>query len=86
MPELPRGVLAARACCYDMLYAEEPTPFLRWAAANGAGAAIDGTGMLVEQAAESFSVWRGVHPDTAPVIDALRDLLGCPEKLAATDR
>ena len=72
VPPLPAGVLAADAVCYDMMYGKEPTPFLRWAAAAGATRALDGLGMLVEQAAESFYLWRGVRPATSPVIAALR--------------
>jgi shikimate dehydrogenase len=72
MPPLPAGILAPGAVCYDMMYGKEPTPFLRWAAEAGADSVLDGLGMLVEQAAESFWLWRGVRPATAPVIAALR--------------
>ena len=70
MPGLPPGVFAPGALGYDMLYSRA-TPFLEFARAQGAQAA-DGLGMLVEQAAESFRIWRGVSPDTAPVIALLR--------------
>jgi shikimate dehydrogenase len=69
-PPLPPGVFAAGALGYDMVYGRD-TPFLALARAAGA-AACDGSGMLVEQAAESFLLWRGVRPDTAPVLAALR--------------
>lgn len=70
MPPLPEGVFAPDALGYDMVYGRA-TPFLDFACAAGARAS-DGTGMLVEQAAESFFLWRGVRPDTAPVLAALR--------------
>ncbi|WP_137817586.1 shikimate dehydrogenase [Pseudomonas sp. 2FG] len=61
--------------CYDMMYGKEPTAFCRWAAEHGAPRALDGLGMLVEQAAEAFFLWRGVRPATAPVLAELRRLL-----------
>lgn len=72
LPPLPAGVLADGGWCYDMMYGAEPTPFLIWADQQGAAKAVDGLGMLVEQAAESFAIWRGVRPDTAPVIAEVR--------------
>ncbi|PID50335.1 MAG: shikimate dehydrogenase [Proteobacteria bacterium] len=72
LPPLPEHCLAEGASCYDMMYAAEPTAFVRWAQAQGAAKALDGLGMLVEQAAESFALWRGVRPDTAPVLRVLR--------------
>jgi shikimate dehydrogenase len=67
-----RDELAADAVCYDMYYADHDTPFTRWAKEHGARAAYLGFGMLVEQAAESFRIWRGVSPQTRPVIALLR--------------
>lgn len=72
MPPLPDDLLAPRALCYDLFYADQPTPFVRWAQEHDAAQALDGLGMLVEQAAESFHLWRGVRPDTGPVIRGLR--------------
>jgi shikimate dehydrogenase len=71
-PPLPAGVIAEGAFAYDMMYGKGLTPFLEFARAQGAARVADGLGMLVEQAAESFLIWRGVRPDTAPVIAALR--------------
>jgi shikimate dehydrogenase len=70
MPALPDDIFAPGALAYDMVYGR-PTPFLELARAAGVRAA-DGLGMLVEQAAESFYVWRGVRPATAGVITSLR--------------
>ena len=58
--------------CYDMMYGKEPTAFCRWASEHGAAVSMDGLGMLAEQAAEAFFLWRGVRPDTAPVLAELR--------------
>jgi len=71
LPPLPPDLFAPRSLAYDMMYGREPTPFLEFARTQGARGA-DGSGMLVEQAAESFLVWRGVRPETAPVIARLR--------------
>lgn len=71
-PPLSSAHLSVETACYDMAYGREPTAFLRWAEAQGVSQLADGLGMLVEQAAESFSLWRGVMPQTAPVIAALR--------------
>ena len=72
LPPLPPGTLRAGGVAYDTAYAAQPTPFVRWGTAQGAAVATDGLGMLVEQAAESFRLWRGREPRTGPVIDALR--------------
>ncbi|MDN3516796.1 shikimate dehydrogenase [Aquisalimonas lutea] len=72
VPPLPDGLFAAGAAAYDMVYGAEPTPFMQWAGNQGAATVVDGLGMLVEQAAESFRLWRGVAPDTRPVIRELR--------------
>jgi len=72
VPPLPGGILADSACCYDLMYATADTVFITWAKSQCAAKALDGIGMLVEQAAESFYLWRGVRPDTKPVIEALR--------------
>lgn len=74
LPPLPEGILAPEARCYDMMYGAQPTVFMQWAASHGAHA-HDGLGMLVEQAAEAFFLWRGVRPQTAPVIATLREAL-----------
>jgi shikimate dehydrogenase len=72
VPELPGTLLTERSCCYDMVYGAEPTPFMRWSAHHAAWAVADGLGMLVEQAAESFYIWRNRRPVTGPVINQLR--------------
>jgi len=70
LPPLPEDVFAPNALAYDMMYGKD-TPFLAFARTHGARTA-DGLGMLVEQAAEAFYVWRGVRPDTASVMQMLR--------------
>lgn len=74
LPPLPDDLFATGATAYDMMYGAEPTVFLRWAAERGART-LDGLGMLVGQAAESFFQWRGKRPDTAAVMTTLRDSL-----------
>jgi shikimate dehydrogenase len=71
----PSLIQPGHTLCYDMMYGKEPTAFNRWAAEHGAARCIDGLGMLVEQAAEAFFVWRGVRPDGAPVLAELRSQL-----------
>ena len=72
LPPLPPSVFAAESLAYDMMYGGGLTPFLQFAQQHGATHLADGIGMLVEQAAESFSLWRGVRPETEPVIEMLR--------------
>ncbi|HEY9148303.1 MAG TPA: shikimate dehydrogenase [Gammaproteobacteria bacterium] len=72
VPPLPEGILTRDAFCYDMMYGGEPTAFMLWAEDEGCERVSDGLGMLVEQAAESFAIWRGQRPETAAVITAVR--------------
>jgi shikimate dehydrogenase len=71
LPYLPRSLLGMRSVAVDLSYGEAAIPFLAWARAHGAHRAIDGLGMLVEQAAESFALWHGVRPHTDEVFDEL---------------
>lgn len=73
LPPLPDGLVHAKTCCYDMMYGAKPTVFMDWAEAQGAVDRADGLGMLVEQAAESFNLWRGVKPETNSIISYLRN-------------
>lgn len=68
LPPLPQDCLEPNAVCYDLMYADRPTVFMLWAEQQGAAQVFDGWGMLVEQAAEAFRLWRGVRPDTAALI------------------
>ena len=72
VPQIPDDCLADGGWTYDMLYASQATAFVDWGRTRGAARALDGLGMLVEQAAESFRLWRGVLPDTTAVIAELR--------------
>ncbi|MGB5102625.1 MAG: shikimate dehydrogenase [Steroidobacteraceae bacterium] len=72
VPLIPIDVVDSMTTCYDMAYGVGDTAFVTWAKRLGAGRAEQGWGMLVEQAAEAFALWRGVEPDTAPVLRALR--------------
>lgn len=71
LPPLPANLLSTNACCYDLAYANEPTAFVRWGISQHARLSLDGLGMLVEQAAEAFKLWRDVRPETASVISLL---------------
>lgn len=73
LPPIPPSVIGPTTLCYDMAYGKGDTVFTRWASNAGAGRAETGWGMLVEQAAESFLLWRGVKPDTKPVLAAVKN-------------
>ena len=75
LPPLPDSLFRKNSCSYDMMYAAQATPFMQWSTNNGAAKVFDGLGMLVEQAAESFYIWRNVTPETKPVIQNIRDQL-----------
>ncbi|MBC8210763.1 MAG: shikimate dehydrogenase [Gammaproteobacteria bacterium] len=73
VPPLPDDILGINSICYDMMYnTRQPTAFVKWAQERGALRAFDGLGMLVEQAAEAFFIWRGVRPDTTQLMTDLR--------------
>ena len=72
VPALPDSVVSTDSWCYDMMYGDKPTAFMDWAQQRGAARCLDGLGMLVEQAAESFYLWRAVRPDTRPIIEEMR--------------
>ncbi|MDP9066490.1 MAG: shikimate dehydrogenase, partial [Pseudomonadota bacterium] len=71
LPRLPASLVDRSSVCYDMVYGPDPTPFTRWAISLQASRTAKGWGMLVEQAAESFFLWRGIRPDTRPVLERL---------------
>jgi len=75
MPPLPRNIVGKDTVAYDMMYQSGPTAFMRWASTHGAATVADGVGMLVEQAAESFRLWRGVRPKTQTVRGEIRQRL-----------
>ena len=79
---VPAAVLRPGSLAVDLMYGPAARPFLDWAAAHGARGR-DGLGMLVEQAAEAFCLWRGTLPDTAPVLAALREHLAQPSAAQA---
>ncbi len=68
LPHCEPQWITPKSVCYDMVYADTPTPFMQFAEAQGAERCIDGLGMLIEQAAEAFWIWRGVKPDTRELI------------------
>ena len=72
LPAIAEHVIANASCCYDMAYGNQPTCFLQWAQKLGVAQTIDGLGMLVGQAAESFKIWRNVQPDVTSVLSTLR--------------
>ena len=67
-PPYPDAAISENTFCYDLSYGLQPTPFSAWAREQGAARSVMGWGMLVEQAAESFHIWRGIRPNTAPVL------------------
>ncbi|MEP3562235.1 MAG: shikimate dehydrogenase, partial [Marinobacter sp.] len=73
LPPVSGHVIGSDTVVYDMMYSLQTTTFNQWALDNGARRVYDGLGMLIEQAAEAFQVWRGVRPETAPVVDELRN-------------
>jgi shikimate dehydrogenase len=76
IPPIPPGAIGAETVCYDLAYGRSATAFVKWAQGAGCTRALQGLGMLVEQAAESFRLWRGVRPDTTQVLAALRERTG----------
>jgi shikimate dehydrogenase len=75
LPPIPETIFNEDACSYDMMYADQATVFMQWSKENGATHVFDGLGMLVEQAAEAFYIWREVRPETVSVIKKIRDSL-----------
>jgi len=71
LPPLPETLLAENGVCYDLAYGNQATAFVRWGQAHHARKSVDGLGMLVEQAAEAFFLWRGVRPETQAIIALL---------------
>ena len=71
-PPYPSAAVSRETLCYDLSYGLSPTPFSVWAREQGASKSVMGWGMLVEQAAESFFIWRGVRPETAPVLKQMK--------------
>jgi len=75
LPALPDSIFNKHTCSYDMMYAAQPTVFMQWSIDNGVKQVFDGLGMLVEQAAESFYIWRGIKAETSAVIKLVRETL-----------
>lgn len=73
-PPFPASLVGQATFCYDLAYSLKPTPFVTWAESHGAGEAVQGWGMLVEQAADSYEIWRGKRPDTQPILSKLTAL------------
>jgi shikimate dehydrogenase len=84
-PPIPVQTVGTQTFCYDLAYAQRDTPFVRWAQQRGCARAVMGLGMLVEQAAEQFELWRGVRPDTASVLVALRAQLSADIAVSASE-
>jgi shikimate dehydrogenase len=76
IPPIPMGAIGAQTVCYDLAYGRSAMAFVRWAQQSGCALAVQGLGMLVEQAAESFRLWRGVRPQTAHVLATLKERVG----------
>ena len=76
IPPIPPGAIGPETVCYDLAYGRSAMAFVRWAQQSGCALAVQGLGMLVEQAAESFRLWRGVRPQTAQVLAALKKRIG----------
>lgn len=72
IPAIPDSILHPGGSTYDLMYSDKPTAFVRWGRERGAYKSVDGLGMLVEQAAESFFLWRNVRPDTQAVLEKIR--------------
>ncbi|MBV8308591.1 MAG: shikimate dehydrogenase, partial [Gammaproteobacteria bacterium] len=72
IPPIPAGAIGPQTVCYDLAYGRSAMAFVNWAREAGCARAVQGLGMLVEQAAESFRLWRGVRPQTAHVLAALK--------------
>jgi shikimate dehydrogenase len=76
IPPIPASSVGPHTVCYDLAYGRSATAFVKWARRSGCARALLGLGMLVEQAAESFALWRGVRPETSFVLAALRERAG----------